>query len=166
MFRLRSLSPMVIVLLIAACASFSSIQPGQTLGSEVIARQGKPTHIWPEPDGGRTLEYSSQPFGVTSYMVRVGADDHVQRVENTLAPEGLARVQTGMTREEIGHLLGTPRSKVNFSLSKEEVWDWTIPGTLPGDYQRFNVHFVDGKVVRTSRSRVDRDDMCNSLMWC
>jgi hypothetical protein len=164
MFRLQTLVVIIAALCIAACASFSSIKPGQTLGSEVIARQGTPTRIWPEPDGGRTLEYSMQPFGVTNHMVRVGADDRVQSVENTLAEAGLARVHTGMTREEIGHLLGTPRSKVTYRLSGEEVWDWTIPDIIPNQIQRFNVHFIDGKVVRTSTTPVYPDDLCFNLV--
>lgn len=161
MARLNTLLQIFVVLCLSACtafASFSRIEPGQTRGAEVIARHGEPTRVWPEPDGGRTLEYSTQPHGTSCYMVRVGPDDRVLSVEDTLDDSGRGRVENGMTHEQVGHLLGTPRTIQTFRLSGEEVWDWTVPSLgAPLGIKRFNVHFKDGKVVRTSATMVYPD---------
>ena len=57
-----------------------------------------------------------------------------------------------MTREEVDRLLGQHRSEQVFKQSGEEVWDWNVRNDGPGVGTLFNVHFVDGKVVRTSQT--------------
>ena len=41
-----------------------------------------------------------------------------------------------------------------FKLSGEDVWDWNIEPDMNGYLLRFNVHFKDGVVLRTSQSAV------------
>lgn len=144
-------------LLMAGCATpdhDARLQPGVSRSEDVIAAYGQPKRVWPEADGGRTLEYSSQPMGQHCYMVRLGADGRLVSVEDGLSPAVRARVQPGMTPEQVSHILGTERSRVFFSLSGEDVWDWTVAPDQIGYGLRFNVHFKDGRVVRTTHSIV------------
>lgn len=143
--------------LLAGCATLdrdARLQPGVSRGEDVIALYGQPTRIWPEADGGRTLEYSTQPRGEHCYMVRIAADGRLVGIENALSPASRARIEPGMTPEQVSRILGTERSRVFFRQSGEEVWDWTIQPDQTGYGMRFNVHFKDGRVVRAGQSMV------------
>lgn len=143
--------------LLAGCATpdrDTRLQAGVSNEAQVIALYGQPSRIWPEADGGRTLEYSTQPMGRHVYMVRLSADGRLVGVEDGLSPAGRARIQPGMTPEQVSRLLGRERTRVFFRNSGEDVWDWTIEPDQTGYGMRFNVHFKDGVVVRTTQSMV------------
>ncbi len=136
---------------LSGCAAFAPPRPYTTAG-EAIAERGRPTKQWDNGDGTHTLEFSTQPNGYTCLMLLVDAGNIVLRQWDALAPENLARVRVGMDREQISRLLGQHRSVQTFSNSGEEVWDWNIRNDGPGVATLFNVHFIDGKVVRTSQT--------------
>ncbi|HEY8879351.1 MAG TPA: outer membrane protein assembly factor BamE [Roseateles sp.] len=143
--------------LLAGCATpdrDARLQPGVSSEAAVIAIYGQPNRIWPEAGGGRTLEYSTQPMGRHCYMVRLAADGRLISVEDGLSPANRARIEPGMTPEQVSRLLGRERSRVFFSNSGEDVWDWTIEPDQTGYGMRFNVHFKDGVVARTTQSMV------------
>lgn len=143
--------------LLAGCATLGGdarLQPGISRDADVMALYGQPTRVWPEADGGRTLEYATQPRGTRCYMVRLSADGRLVAVEDGLSPASRARIEPGMTPEQVSRILGTERSRVLFRLSGEDVWDWTIEPDQSGYGMRFNVHFKDGAVVRTTQSMV------------
>lgn len=142
--------------LLALLGSCASLQPMRPLANEaeVLAVHGEPVARWKNGDGTTTFEYSTQPYGHIALMVTVDAAGIVVRQENALSDENLARVERGMTREQVSRLLGRHRSVQKFSLSGEEVWDWNVYNDGPGVATMFNVHFIDGKVVRTSRSYI------------
>ncbi|MFT7772589.1 outer membrane protein assembly factor BamE [Roseateles sp.] len=143
--------------LLAGCATpdrDARLQPGISREADVIAIYGPPVRDWPEADGGRTLEYSSQPMGRHAYMVRLAADGRLLGISDGLSPAGRARIEPGMTPEQVSRLLGRERSRVFFRNSGEDVWDWTVEPDQAGYGLRFNVHFKDGVVVRTTQSMV------------
>jgi hypothetical protein len=149
---LRLLIIALLALALGGCAAFQPPRP-YTSEAEALAARGEPSARWPTDYGTTVLEFSTQPYGTTCLMVEVDAAGMVLNQWDALATENLARVRNGMTQDEVRRLLGQYRSVQRFALSNEEVWDWNIPK----DYHdvialRFNVHFVDGKVVRTSRS--------------
>lgn len=148
----RMLILTALVLGLAACAGLPE-QRGYAYEQEVIAALGPPTRVWNNDDGTRTLEYATQPNGSRCWMYTVAADGHVTRQYDALSDANLALVENGMSAEQVQRLLGQHRSVQSFALSGEEVWDWTIAGEMSQrEITRFNVHFVDGKVSRTSRS--------------
>jgi len=143
--------------LLAGCATpdrDARLQAGVSREADIVALYGQPRRVWPEPDGGRTLEYSSQPRGQHCYMVRLAADGRLVGIADGLAPSSRARIEPGMTPEQVSRILGTERSRVFFRLSGEDVWDWTIQPDQAGYGMRFNVYFKDGRVVRTGQSMV------------
>lgn len=143
--------------LLAGCATpdrDARLRPGSSREADIVAIYGPPMRVWPEADGGRTLEYSSQPMGRHAYMVRLAADGRLVGVADGLSPAGRARIEPGMTPEQVSRLLGRERTRVFFSNSGEDVWDWTVEPDQAGYGLRFNVHFKGGVVVRTTQSMV------------
>ena len=138
---------------LAGCATFQP-PPPFTTEAEALAAKGEPSRRWQNEDGTTTLEYSTQPYGNTCLMVQVDQGGMVLRQWDALESENLVRVQKGMAPEEVERLLGQHRSVQTFKLSGEEVWDWNIRNDGPGVATHFNVHFIDGKVVRTSQTYV------------
>jgi hypothetical protein len=145
--------------LLAGCATpdrDTRLQPGVSQEADVVVLYGRPTRVWPEADGGRTLEYSTQPRGEHCYMVHLAADGRLIGVEDGLSFASRSRIETGMTPEQVSRILGTERSRVFFHLSGEDVWDWTVEPDQSGYGMRFNVYFKDGRVVRSGMSMVFR----------
>ena len=155
-----------LVALLSGCAGWQGlrgVQPGVDSRATVEERFGKPNMVWEESDGGQTYEYSSQPYGETCYMVRLSPQGQVSAVDQVLEGKWLAKVERGMTRDQVRRLLGKERSVQFFSRLEEEVWDWNVDH-WPGSIIRFNVHFKEGVVAYTSRSIVDlREERC--WMW-
>ena len=154
--RLRGLVTLLAVLgalSLSACVTYTPPRPFTT-EAETLAAKGEPTRRWQDDDGTRTLEYATQPNGRSCLMVQVDQGGIVLRQWNALSEENLARVQRGMTREEVDRLLGQHRSEQVFKQSGEEVWDWNVRNDGPGVGTLFNVHFIDGKVLRTSQTYV------------
>ena len=155
---MRALAALALCLaLLTGCATLdrdARLVPGTSREADVVALYGPPEGSWPEADGGRTLVYGTQPMGTHAYRVRLAPDGRLVAVEDALSPAGRARIQPGMTPDEVTRLLGRERSRVFFSNSGEDVWDWTIEPDQTGYGMRFNVHFKDGVVVRTTQSMV------------
>lgn len=146
---------LAVMLPLTGCATFEPSRPyAYTTEAEVIAARGEPTRRWHNDDTTTTLEYATQPDGDTCLMVQIDAGGIVLRQWDALDEENLARVRKGMSRDEVARLLGEHRAEQTFTQSGEVVWDWNVrsyggqAGTL------FNVHFIDGKVVRTSRTQL------------
>lgn len=155
-----------LMLSLTACANIqrpSKLQTGISMESDVIAAMGKPTRIWENTDGTRTYEYASQPYGDTCYMATLSPEGRMLKIEQTLSSVGQDRISRGMNYEQVERVLGRPRTVQNFALSGEEVWDWTT-SAIPGQGKRFNVHFKQGVVVRTSVSMVYEDEDCTGLL--
>ncbi|ATE61489.1 hypothetical protein [Thauera sinica] len=148
--------------ILGGCAAFAPPRPFTT-EAEALAARGEPTRRWQNEDGTTTLEYATQPYGHTCLMVQVDAGGIVLRQWDALDGDNLARVTKGMTRDEVSRLLGQHRSEQFFKLSGEEVWDWNIRNEYGASIATlFNVHFIDGKVVRTSQTYVYPPD---GAMW-
>lgn len=147
---LRRLSIGVVMLLLAGCAGFGQPRVFST-EAELLDRRGTPDRVWANDDGTRTLEYSTQPKGIRNWMYTVDADGRVVAQFDALTRENLRRVKVGMTVAEVERLLGRHREINRFRLSGEEVWNWNVENEWPDLLAtRFNVHFVDGAVKRTS----------------
>lgn len=156
----RTTAVVAMLVLLVGCATPGPMRTFTT-EAEVLAAYGEPARRWPNDDGSTTLEYSTQPNGHVTMMITVDQGGIVLHQQDALAPENLARVKRGMTQEEVSRLLGQHRSEQTFSSSGEQVWDWNVQN----DYYStaalatlFNVHFIEGKVVRTSRSYVYPND--------
>lgn len=133
--------------------NIQDLKPGVATAAEVRARMGVPTQEFRNLDGTVTLEFSRQPSGVECYMITIGPDQIMTKLEQVLTEANLAKVVAGMDRDEVRRLLGAPGSKTTYPNSNEEVWDWRVAGTINTEAAHFHAHFdpASGLVTRTSR---------------
>ena len=141
---------------ITACdyINVKELQPGVSTSAEVRERFGPPHMEWRNEDGSLTWEFSRQPEGIECFMITIGPDQILRRIDQVLNEETFAKVQNGMNGEQVRRLLGKHASSQFFQLKQETVWDWRIshgaPGT--GDPVFFTVSFnTDGRVTGTGR---------------
>lgn len=145
----------IATVLLPACdaVNLPNIKPGISTADEVRQRLGQPGYEFSNPDGSVTWEYSRQPSGVHCYMITIGRDQVVQKLEQVLNEANYARVRPGMSGDEIRRLLGMPASKVVFDNLGEAVWEWRVEGMPPSEESYFMVHFdlTSHTVSKTSR---------------
>jgi outer membrane protein assembly factor BamE (lipoprotein component of BamABCDE complex) len=131
-------------------AGLNKLGKGVSSEADVRMVMGKPATVWEDDDGTRTLEYPKGPEGARTWMFVIDRHGKLQDYRQVLTPQNFARIQTGMSRDDVHRMLGKPTNTVQFRLKNEEVWDWRF---LDGvDTKMFNVHFdmSTGKVTQTS----------------
>jgi hypothetical protein len=136
---------------LAGCAALPTLEPGTTTESQIIATYGQPTRRWPVAEGATTLEYATQPMGISCFMFTIDSQGRLINARDALSDTNLARIQVGMTEAEVDHTLGRHAGEDFFVLSGLTVWDWNIPSFGPGIYTHFNVNFKNGIVVGANR---------------
>ncbi|THF60789.1 outer membrane protein assembly factor BamE [Pseudothauera nasutitermitis] len=162
MSRLLSLwCALLTALGLPACDAYNlrALQPGVSTAAEVRERLGPPQVEWPNADGSVTWEYSRQPEGVECYMITLGTDGILRGVEQVLNEAGFARVQPGMSGDEVLRLLGRPATRQFFELKGEAMWSWLIErSTVVTDRTYFTVSFDRaGQVTGTGRNVIPKN---------
>lgn len=113
---------------------------------------GAPALGWKD-DGGEQLAYPRGPTGYHTFMVYLGPDGKLTKIENVLDEAHFARLTPGATdRAGVLRLFGPPAQTAYFERRDEEVWEyrycdiWNYPA-------RFGVLF-DGAtgIVRSALS--------------
>jgi len=134
------------LLTLLGCDRTNELRPGVSTTTEIIDKLGRPTMEWQE-GADKVWEYPFTPEGTRNYMLTIGPGGVLKAMEQVLTPENFARVQPGMTQEQIRRLLGKPASMQFFALKQEEVWEWKEQSPLPSADMRFNVYFSNTGVV-------------------
>lgn len=158
---IRVFGKLLIILLIAGCATPASIQPNTTTADELLNRLGKPTSTRPAPGGGQFWEYAYGPQGTQTWLYGIDSGRVVRSAEQLLTVERLQRVVPGETTQaQVRELLGEPR-KIR-QLREELVWEWRVD--LSPNLGVFVARFgADGRatginvLVDISRDSRDRD---------
>ena len=142
------------LLSLLGCDRTGELRPGISTTAEVIDKMGRPTMEWQE-GADKVWEYPFTPEGTRNYMLTIGPDGILKAMEQVLTPENFARVQPGMTREQIRRLLGRPARVEVFANLGEEVWEWHIEGMPHNEETYFNVFFDTGSgLVKKAGKRV------------
>lgn len=140
------------VMALAGCDPQRVAQLEEGVSTEVEVRKqfGDPVTITVQPDGSRVLDYPRQPEGWTNYVITIGADGKMSSLRQLLNEDNFARVQPGLTSQEVRTLLGRPARVQRYELKNEEVWDWRFK-QHGHDSKLFSVTFgADGKVGRSA----------------
>jgi hypothetical protein len=152
---LRLLLAALAALLVAGCdLQMRDLKPGVSTAADVTKAMGKHTFEWKEPDGSVTWEFPRGPAGVVTYMVVLGKDGVLREIRQVLDDATFAKLQPGMTPDEVRKLIGRPAQTMKFANLQEDVWSWKYE-TGPNELWNFHVHFNlgDGKLKKTSRER-------------
>ncbi len=142
--------------LLVACASYSGrgLKPDESRLEDVLRIMGDPAMRWQEPDGTQQLAY---PRGIHTFMVQIGADEKMLRIENVMHMKTFARISPGMTKSEVLHILGPPEPSATayFKARDELVWEWRYCDEW-NEAARFDVLFdVSKVVVRSTLSGIE-----------
>ena len=113
------------------------LEEGVATEADVRARFGQPDNIWeagdmaslPQPGaaaepGARTFEYNRQPAGTVNYMITIGQDGKMSALRQVLTPQNFAKVQPGMSMEQVRKMLGKPMKITAYELKQENHYDW------------------------------------------
>jgi hypothetical protein len=164
----RSIAIAFLVLL-AACAGYDGrgLIVGEARLDDVLRVMGEPRMQWTEADGTLRLAYPRGPMGVQTYMVLIGRDGRLQRIENVLDAQAFGRVEPGMRKDQVLRALGPPEPTwtTYFKARDELVWEWRYCDEW-NRLARFDVLFdATREVVRSTmslREHCGPNDNC----WC
>lgn len=143
-------------LLLCACAAYSGtgLKPGEDRLENILHVMGEPAMRWQDADGSLQLAYPQGPMGYHTYMVRIGPDGKLRQIKNVLDEKTFARINAGMTKEEVLRILGPPFSGWTeyFKARDELAWEWSYCD-IWNEGARFNVLFDNSKgTVRSTLS--------------
>jgi hypothetical protein len=127
----------------------SELEEGVATEADVRAKFGEPEKVWDAPGGARIFEYNRQPAGQRNYMITVGPDGRMNALRQVLTPDNFAKVQPGMSLDDVRKLLGKPAKITPYELKREVHADWRyLDG--PNTAMVFTVIFSPGdRVLRT-----------------
>ena len=115
-------------LLLSACAGYggSDLLAGMSTLPEVVTSMGEPAMRWKEPDGREQLAYPRGPEGTQTFMVFIGTDGRLERIESVLDAEHFARIRPGTDQATVLRLLGPSPQQLTayFERRDERVWEW------------------------------------------
>ena len=158
-------------LLIAGCASYGGhgLKPGEATLTEVIALMGQPAMRWQDADGRTQLAYPRGPAGTQTFMVHVGADGRLEKIEGVLDARYFARIENGKSDQaEVLRLLGPPQPQwtAYFKARDELVWEWRFCDSA-SQFARFDVLF-DARtgIVRSTFQYADLPDWADVAGTC
>ena len=132
-----------VAVLLSACAGGRSLKPGVATLPEIIAAMGKPEMRWKDTDGQEQLAFTHGPRGIQTYMVYVGADGRLQRIEAVLDNAHFARIEIGKSnKEDVLRLLGPsyPVWTTYYKGFDQVLWEWNFCNHM-NEVARFDVYF-------------------------
>ena len=134
--------------------NIAELEPGVSTEADVREKFGQPEAVWDGEDGAQVYEYNRQPEGVVNYMITIGPDGRLLKISQVLTVENFARVQPGMSMEQVRRLLGKPRATTTYALKGETHYDWRFQPANSTEMLLFTAVFnSDLRVVRTMTGR-------------
>jgi len=112
---------------------------------------GNPAMRWQDSDGSQQLAY---PRGIHTFMVHIGSDGKMLRIENVMDMKTFSRIHPYMTKNQVLRILGPsePSGSAYFKARDELVWEWRYCDEW-NEPARFDVLFDGSKeVVRSTMS--------------
>lgn len=146
---------------LSACTSFTSpgSLPAGLPAAAVRDRLGPPTDTFTRSDGSQRLIYATGPFGRQAWAVDLDREGRLLQVENLLTEAGFARVQPGMTTQQVREALGPPGRIWAVRYHDQTVWSYRYDNPF---CQMFHVGITPQGVVEDTSFGPDplceRDD--------
>lgn len=143
--------------LLSACAGAGfggpPPQPGEPIEA-VAARLGRPTAIYPLPDG-QEYEYATGPMGQYTWMARFGPDGRLRSYQQVLTGETFATIPLNRaTHQDVLRIVGRPAETSRVHLNNYEVWSYRYKEAGVWN-SMMNIHFDKDGVVRLMQNGPD-----------
>ncbi|MCS6997311.1 MAG: outer membrane protein assembly factor BamE [Casimicrobiaceae bacterium] len=108
--------------LLAACdrVATGELQPGFSTVTDLRAKMGEPRVIYRE-QGREIWVYPLGPEGVKTYFMSVSPDGKLTAIDQVLTEANFARIQPGMTRQEVEAIIGPPGREARYAMTPNEV---------------------------------------------
>ena len=147
------------ILLLDGCTAYSGqgLKPGTDRLENVLNVMGQPEMRWQNADGSLQLAFPRGPMGFHTYMVYIGSDGMLRKIENVIDQNNFTRIQPGMTKEEVLHILGPSFQgwTAYFKARDELAWEWRYCDAW-NETARFDVLFDNSKeTVRSTLSQTE-----------
>ena len=124
---MRPIALLLPLLLLCGCASYSGygLKPGTSRQADVRAMMGAPYAIHKGAPGyAESWEYSHQPMGRQTYMVRFDTEGRVLRVDQVLQVMNVQVLTIGLsTRDDVRDVFGRPGYVTRWHQGTES-WDY------------------------------------------
>ncbi len=156
MRRLFRFSAIAILLTgLSACATWGSapVHLGQT-EAEVVARLGRPTHVYPD-GASHILEYMHGPMGQATEMARIGPDGRLAAYEQVLNMRTFATIKIGEAdKNTVLRTVGAASETRYYPASGLE--EWSYPFKEDGVWDSLmSVYFDRAGIVRELQNGPD-----------
>jgi hypothetical protein len=156
--RLRCLILVLSALALSACAGYdgSDLTPGESTLADIVESMGVPVMRWKDADGRKQLAYPRGPAATQTFMVFVGVDARLEKIEKVLNMEHFARIENGKSdMASVLRLLGPvwPPNDTYFAARDERVLSWLFCDSW-NQQAYFDVLFdATTGIVRTTQQR-------------
>jgi hypothetical protein len=118
-----------------------------TLRADVANRLGKPTAVYPRPEGGERWQYSELPAGVQVYNLDFDTTGRLVRNAPALTQQWLQQIPVGQwTVADVRYWLGLPQRVERVALFEGEVWTYRF--TQLSDPRLAYIHIDPSGTVR------------------
>jgi hypothetical protein len=96
------------------------LQVGQSTVADMKAKMGEPSEV--RREGDREIwVYPLGPEGVKTYFMTVGSTGTLEKIDQVLIEANFARVQNGMTHDEVVKILGRHGKEQRYAMSINEI---------------------------------------------
>jgi hypothetical protein len=151
---LRRLFPAALAVLLAACATPTSLKPGTSIDA---ARQslGRPTAEIKLADGGSRLQYSGQPMAQSVWNADFDAQGRLRGVRQMMSDEAFQDVRAGKdTQADVLRDFGPPAYVYQYRLSNESAFMYRYY-THGGFRAAMFIYFDPAGVVKRTETGLD-----------
>ena len=97
--------------------------PGTPLEA-LLQRWGPASGTYPLDDGAQRVEFAQGPYGKTTFMVDLDAQQRITRTEQVLDEPHFERVRAGMSQREVLTTLGRPGRVWAVRYHDQTVWSY------------------------------------------
>jgi hypothetical protein len=141
---------------LAACATPASFTGRSE--AELTSSLGPPSGEYRNPDGSRTLAYSTGRQGTDAYIAEVTASGQVGVVRSVRNDDTFQRIVPGMRSDAVLRMIGPPNDTMRFPRTNQESWEYQYVDTW--GYRAFLYVNLDpnGIVVSKLTRRIDGRD--------
>ena len=150
----------LLAILLSACSLHEryGLRPGASSAADVQRAMGAPGMELRNPDGSKQLAYTTGPAGTETFMVYLGRDGKLERIEQVLTDDRFNQLRPGTTtRDQVRAIIGPPHRTMRFDNLGQDAWEYRFQDAW-GYLADFSVMIDDrgivaGKAVRRIEGR-------------